>query len=58
VGASGPWGRIGLLGRKQGREVNFFSFSFSIISKYFQMILNPILNLNQTTLTKNSNTTA
>jgi hypothetical protein len=35
-----------------------FSFSFSIISKHFQMILNPILNLNQTTPTKNSNATA
>jgi hypothetical protein len=58
TGASGPRGRIGLPGRKQGREVNSFSFSFSIISKHFQMILNPILNLNQTTPTKNSNATA
>jgi hypothetical protein len=48
--ASGLRGkRIGLPGQKRG-EGNFsFSFSFSIISKYFQMILKPNLNLNQTT---------
>jgi hypothetical protein len=45
-GSNRPRGRVGLLGRKQGREVQSFSFSFSIISKHFQMILNPNLNLN------------
>jgi hypothetical protein len=36
----------------------FFSFSFSIISKHFQMILESNLNLNQTTHLKNLNATA
>jgi hypothetical protein len=46
-------------GPKARKEVNsFFSFSFSNISKHFQMILNPNLNLNQTTHHKNSNATA
>jgi hypothetical protein len=35
-----------------------FSFSFSNISKHFQIILNPLLNLNQTTHLKNLNATA
>jgi hypothetical protein len=35
-----------------------FLFSFQIFSKHFQMILNPILNLNQSTQYKNSNATA
>jgi hypothetical protein len=43
---------------REGSETLFFSFSFSNISKHFQLILNPILNLNQTTPTKNSNATA
>jgi hypothetical protein len=34
---------------KLRREKNTFSFFFSNISKHFQMILNPLLNLNQTT---------
>jgi hypothetical protein len=44
----------------ENREENEipFSFSFSNISKHFKMILDPILNLNQTTPTKNSNATA
>jgi hypothetical protein len=54
---SGPRGRVGLPGQKRGREVQSFFF-FSIISKHFQMILNPNLNLNQTTPTKNSKATA
>jgi hypothetical protein len=35
-----------------------FSFSFSNISKHFKMILNHLLNLNQTTQYKNLNATA
>jgi hypothetical protein len=42
---------------REGSET-LFSFFFSNISKHFQLILNPILNLNQTTPTKNSNATA
>jgi hypothetical protein len=48
----GLWARdgpLGFTGRKPGRMKSLFFFSFSIISKHFQMILNPILNLNQTT---------
>jgi hypothetical protein len=56
--ASGPRVRIGLPGQKLRREKNSVSFSFSNISKHFQMILNPLLNLNQTTQYKNSNATA
>jgi hypothetical protein len=41
---------------REGSET-LFSFSFSNISKHFQLILNSILNLNQTTPTKNSNAT-
>jgi hypothetical protein len=37
------------LGRKLKERKILFSFSFSNISKYFQIILNPFLNLNQTT---------
>jgi hypothetical protein len=51
-------GPPGFTCRKPRRMKSLFSFSFSIISKHFQIILNPILNLNQTTLTKNSNATA
>jgi hypothetical protein len=51
-------GPPGFTGWKPGRMKSFFSFFSSIISKHFQMILNPILNLNQTTPTKNSNATA
>jgi hypothetical protein len=40
------------------KEIFFFSFSFSNISKHFQIILNPLLNLNQTTHLKNLNATA
>jgi hypothetical protein len=50
--------RIGLPGRKRGERRFSFSFSFSIISKNFQMILKPNLNLNQTTHLKNLNATA
>jgi hypothetical protein len=42
-------GPLGFIGRKPGRMKSLFLFSFSIISKHFQMVLNPILNLNQTT---------
>jgi hypothetical protein len=35
-----------------------FLFSFSNISNHFQIILNPLLNLNQTTHHKNLNATA
>jgi hypothetical protein len=52
AGANGCWAKI-----KMSTE-NPFPFSFSKISKHFQMVLNPILNLNQTTLTKNSNAIA
>jgi hypothetical protein len=59
AGANGPRGKIGLPGRNRERnEISFFSFSFSNISKHFQLILNSILNLNQTTPTKNLNATA
>jgi hypothetical protein len=37
------------LGRKPKERKIPFSFSFSNISKHFQIILNPLLNLNQTT---------
>jgi hypothetical protein len=53
AGASG-----GLLGRKPKERKIPFSFSFSNISKHFQIIVNPLLNLNQTTPYKNSNATA
>jgi hypothetical protein len=46
------------LGQKQKGEKNPFLFFFSKFSKHFQMILNPLLNLNQTTQYKNSNATA
>jgi hypothetical protein len=37
------------LGRKPKERKILFSFFFSNISKHFQIILNPLLNLNQTT---------
>jgi hypothetical protein len=52
AGVSGCWARI------ETSTENPFPFSFSKISKHFQLILNPILNLNQTTHHKNSNATA
>jgi hypothetical protein len=52
VRAVGCWAE---LDQKQRREKNSFSFSFHSI---FQKILNPLLNLNQTTQYKNSNATA
>jgi hypothetical protein len=56
---SGPQGKkVGLPGRKRGERRFSFSFSFSIISMYFQMILKPNLNLNQTIHLKNLNATA
>jgi hypothetical protein len=67
-GSNGPRGKEKHAGR--GEEMGcraeseekgnflFFSFSFSIISKHFQMILESNLNLNQTAQTKNSNATA
>jgi hypothetical protein len=51
-------GENGLPGRKREERRFSFSFSFSIISKHFQMILKPNLNLNQTTHLKNLNATA
>jgi hypothetical protein len=53
------WWAAGLH-RPKAREENKipFLFSFSSISKHFQLFLNPILNLNQTTQYKNSNATA
>jgi hypothetical protein len=46
--------------RPESKEKRYspFSFSFSNISKHFQMILKPNLNLNQTAPIKNSNATA
>jgi hypothetical protein len=49
---------LGFWAESEEERYSPFSFSFSIISKHFQMILNPNLNLNQTTPTKNSNATA
>jgi hypothetical protein len=49
---------LGFRAESEEQRYSPFSFSFSIISKHFQMILNPNLNLNQTTPTKNSNATS
>jgi hypothetical protein len=57
-GLAGELWTAGLHRPKTGENEIPFSFSFSIISKHFQMVLNPILNLNQTTQHKNSNVTA
>jgi hypothetical protein len=56
--AAGEGWAAGFHRAKAGENEIPFSFSFSIISKHFQMVLNPILNLNQTTQHKNSNATA
>jgi hypothetical protein len=47
--AAGEGWAAGFHRAKAGENEIPFSFSFSIISKHFQMVLNPILNLNQTT---------
>jgi hypothetical protein len=49
---------MGCRAESEEKEIFSFSVSFSIISKHFQMILKPNLNLNQTTHHKNLNTTA
>jgi hypothetical protein len=56
-GDNGLRGKNWAFGPKARRKVNFFFF-FLNITKHFQMILNPNLNLNQTTHHKNSNATA
>jgi hypothetical protein len=60
LGPEGEGGRGEEMGcRAESEEKGiFFSFSFSIISKHFQIILESNLNLNQTTQTKNLNATA
>jgi hypothetical protein len=49
---------LGFRAESEEKEEFCFLFSFSIISKHFQMILKPNLNLNQTTHLKNLNAIA
>jgi hypothetical protein len=51
-------GLLGFTGQKPGRRMKFLFFFLFKYFKHFQMILNPILNLNQTTQYKNSNATS
>jgi hypothetical protein len=55
---AGRGGGVGLPTKNRKEKRIPFSFFFSNISKHFQIILNPLLNLNQTTQYKNSNATA
>jgi hypothetical protein len=56
-GSDGPRGKWAARPKARKNKISF-SFTFSIISKHFQMILKPNLNLNQTTHLKNLNATA
>jgi hypothetical protein len=55
---SGPREKNWASGPKARRKEIFFFFFLFNITKHFQLILNPNLNLNQTTHYKNSNATA